>query len=215
MRIDIWSDVICPWCYLGSHRLQTALDEVGGDDIEIRWRAFQLDPTAPLESGVLRDRLESKYGPGSFDSMTRRLTELGRAEGLEYNFEIAKSPNTSDAHRLIAWSYDIAGSETQTALVRRLFRGYFTNGEDYSRHGDLLDAVADVNLDRDLAAKVLADGAYLDEVVEDQREAQVGGITGVPAFVIDGHWLIPGAQETDRFVAMINKVRANSNQDAG
>lgn len=210
VRIDIWSDVVCPWCYLGNHRLQSALDTVGRDDIEIRWRAFQLDPNAPLEAGELRSRLESKYGPGSFDSMTRRLTDLGRAEGLEYRFDKALSPNTRDAHRLIAWAYDAGGSEAQNALVERLFQGYFTNGEDYSRSEVLLDAVADVNLDRSAAQQVLDDGSYGEQVAEDQREAQEAGISGVPAFVIDGHWLIPGAQETERFVAMLEKVRAGA-----
>lgn len=210
MKIDIWSDIICPWCYLGSHRLQSALDIVGRDDIEIQWHAFQLDPNAPMEAGDLRTRLESKYGPGSFDSMTNRLSALGEAEGLDYRFEKALSPNTRDAHRLIAWSYDTDGPEAQNALVNRLFRGYFTNGEDLSRPEVLLDVVSEVDLDRVAAGQVLADDSYGTQVGDDQREANDSGITGVPAFVIDQHWLIPGAQETDRFVALIEKVRAGA-----
>ncbi len=209
MRIDIWSDIVCPWCYLGSRRLQAALKIVGDDDIEIHWRAYQLDPGAPAEAGELRSRLEAKYGPGSFASMTTRLTELGRHEGIDYRFDKALSPNTADAHRLIAWAHDVGGPAVQGQLVERLFLGYFTNGEDYSSHAALLDAVAEVNLDRDAASRVLVDGDYRDQVAEDQRQAQEAGITGVPAFVIDGHWLIPGAQETERFVALIEKVRTN------
>ena len=94
VRIDIWSDIVCPWCYLGAHRLQAALDIVGRDDIDVRWHAFQLDPNAPLEAGDMRTRLESKYGAGSFDSMTSRLVALGKAEGLDYQFDKALSPNT-------------------------------------------------------------------------------------------------------------------------
>jgi len=104
MRIDIWSDVVCPWCYLGSRRFAAALDQVGRDGVEIHWRAFQLDPAAPREPGDLRAALDRKYGPGSFDSMTPRLVALGEHEGIDYRCDLALRVNTADAHRLISWS---------------------------------------------------------------------------------------------------------------
>ena len=215
MRIDIWSDVVCPWCYLGANRLDTALDIVGRDGVDIRWHAFQLDPSARAEPRDLRATLEAKYGAGSFDSMTGRLVALGEAEGLEYRFDHALAINTADAHRLLSWAGDSAGDSAdagpgaQERLVRRFFVGYFTGGEDLSRHESLLDAVEQVGLDRDSAAAVLAGTEYAEQVVADQQGAHERGITGVPAFVIDDQWLIPGAQDVDRLVALLERVRGD------
>ncbi|CAN5393714.1 DsbA family oxidoreductase [soil metagenome] len=207
MRIDIWSDVVCPWCYLGAHRLELALDQVGRDDIEVRWHAFQLDPSAGPEAKPLRGALEAKYGPGTFDSMTGRLVDLGQAEGLDYHFDRALAINTADAHRLIAWSGDLEDDTAQDALVQRLFRGYFTDGENLSDRGALLNAVTEAGLDVDEAAQVLDSDRYVAQITDDQREAGELGITGVPAFVIDQKYLIPGAQDVDRIVAMLEQVR--------
>lgn len=203
MRIDIWSDVICPWCYLGSRRLDAALDQVGREDVEVRWRAFQLDPSAPAEPGDLRTALERKYGPGSFDSMTRRLEALGAAEGIEYRFDRALRVNTADAHRLIAW----AGSQgAQGALVERLFADYFTRGADLSDRAVLVAAATATGLDAATAADVLASGAFAEEIGADQVEAVDRGISGVPAFVVDDEWVIPGAQDTERMVQLLERV---------
>lgn len=215
MRIDIWSDVVCPWCYLGSHRLDDALEQVGRDGIEVRWHAYQLDPSHPAEPRDLRRVLEGKYGAGTFDQMTGRLVELGRAEGLEYRFDRALSVNTADAHRLVAWAgasdEDAAGRESaQDRLMQRLFRGYFRDGEDVSDHETLLAAVDAAGLDRASAAAVLEGDDYADQVRADQSAAQELGITGVPAFVIDDQWLIPGAQDVDRLVAMLQRVRGDA-----
>ena len=106
MRIDIWSDIVCPWCYLGRSRLRSALEQLEwADEVEVRWRAYQLDPRAPAEPGDLRASIERKYGPGAFDQMTTRLTALGQAEGIDYRFDRALRVNTTDAHRLMAWAW--------------------------------------------------------------------------------------------------------------
>ncbi len=207
MRIDIFSDVVCPWCYLGSKRLDAALDEVGRDDIEVHWRAFQLDPGAPVEPRDLRAALEAKYGPGSFDAMTQRLTTLGADVGIDYRFDRALAINTADAHRLVAWA---ASQGAQEPLVDRLFVDYFTDGRDLSSSEVLVVAAASVGLDAEVAAGVLGSDAYLDEVRGDQAEAHERGISGVPAFVIDDQWVIPGAQDVDRLVQLLGKVRARS-----
>ena len=220
MRIDIWSDVVCPWCYLGALRLRAALDRVGRDGIEVHWRAFQLDPSAPAEPRDLRRVLEGKYGEGTFDSMTGRLVELGRGEGIEYRFDRALSINTADAHRLAAWAGDPdgpqgGGAELQDRTVERLFRGYFTDGEDLSDHATLVSVAREVGLDAEAAQELLAGDRYREQVRDDQLVAQDRGITGVPAFVIDDQWLIPGAQDVDRLVALLERVRERSAEGAG
>lgn len=229
MRIDIWSDVVCPWCYLGARRLDAALDEVGRQDIEVRWRAFQLDPAAPSEPGDLRAAMERKYGPGAFDAMTGRLEGLGREVGIDYRFDRALRVNTADAHRLIAWAgsgdvmaadsvpggdetADTATSDTavttaQSLLVERLFDDYFTQGADVGRHDTLVEAAGSVGLDQDQAGEMLVAGSWSDQIRSDQAEAQERGISGVPAFVIDDDRVIPGAQDTERLVQLLLRVR--------
>jgi len=215
MRIDIWSDVVCPWCYLGAHRLDAALEQVGRDDVEVRWHAFQLDPSAPLEPKDLRTTLERKYGPGTFDSMTGRLVELGAAEGLEYRFDKALSVNTADAHRLIAWAGDLDDGTAddggaQGRLVAQLFRRHFTEGADVSDRELLLAAVGEAGLDTAAATAVLESDEYRSQITEDQLAAQELGITGVPAFVIDEKYLVPGAQDVERLVMMLERVRGEA-----
>lgn len=203
MRIDIWSDVVCPWCYLGSRRFAAALEQAALDDVEVHWRAFQLDPGAPREPGDLRAALERKYGPGAFDAMTQRLVALGAAEGIEYRFDRALRVNTADAHRLLAWAGTLGD---QWPLVDRLFEDYFTAGADLADHSTLVAAAASVGLEGEVAAEVLAGGAFDDRVRADQAEAHERGISGVPAFVVDDQWIIPGAQDTERLVQLLSRV---------
>jgi len=206
MRIDIWSDVICPWCYLGTSRLDAALDQLGWDDVEIHWRAFQLDPRAPAEPGDLEQAMERKYGPGAFRGMSKRLTELGAAEGLDYRFDLAQRVNTFDAHRLIAWAAEIGLSE-HDLLSRRLFRAYFTDGENVADHATLTRLATEVGLDGDAAAEVLDSKLFANEVLADQSEAHDRQVTGVPAFVINGAMMIPGAQEVDTMVRVLQRAK--------
>lgn len=207
MRIDVWSDVICPWCYLGVHRLEQALAQLGwGDEVEVHLRAFQLDPSAPTEPGDLRQALERKYGPGAFDSMTARLTRLGEAEGLDYRFDLALRVNTHDAHRLLAWA-DEQGADTQRALGQRLFLAYFTQGENIADHGSLARLAGQAGLDADAATEVLAGDAFAAEVRKDMDEARDRDIHGVPNFVIEDRFAIPGAQDVDTMVTLLERAR--------
>jgi predicted DsbA family dithiol-disulfide isomerase len=203
VRIDIWSDVICPWCYLGSHRLSAALDQLGADDVEVRWHAFELDPRAPAEPGDLRTALDRKYGPGSFDTMTPRLVALGAPEGIDYRFDRALRVNTFDAHRLLAWAAGQPGG--QGPLAERLFRAYFTDGADVSDHATLCRLVTESHGDAETAAVVLAGDAFADEVRADEAVARERSITGVPAFVVDDRVLIPGAQDVDTMVNILRR----------
>jgi predicted DsbA family dithiol-disulfide isomerase len=206
MRIDIWSDVICPWCFLGKRRFERALADVdGGDRIEVRWRAFLLDPTATREPGDLRRSLEKKYGPGAFDGMTERLTALGEPEGIDYRFDLAQRVSTIDAHRLLAWAWDTGGADGQGALAERLFLAYFHEGANVADHDVLAAAAADVDLDADQARLVLGSGRYQVEVRDDLDAATERQLTGVPAFVVADRLLIPGAQEVDTFRQLLTR----------
>jgi predicted DsbA family dithiol-disulfide isomerase len=204
VHIDIWSDVICPWCYLGSRRLDAALERLGRDDVEIRWHAFQLDPGAPPGSQDLRAALERKYGPGSFDAMTDRLTALGAAAGIDYRFDLARRVNTFDAHRILAWAATRPGG--QGLLVERLFLAYFTEGADVSDHATLTRLVEATGGDDVGAAAVLAGEEFGDEVRADVAAARARDISGVPAFVVDDRVMIPGAQDVDTFVNVLRRV---------
>jgi predicted DsbA family dithiol-disulfide isomerase len=207
VRIDIWSDVICPWCFLGKRRFDAAVEQLGGlEGVEIRWRAFQLDPRATAEPGDLRRSIEGKYGPGAFDNMTNRLVGLGLQEGIEYQFDIAKRVNTFDAHRLVAWSWEQGGAETQTALVERLFRAYFEEGANVADHAELATLAGEVNLDVEEASEILRGDGYADEVRAELEGAVERGIAAVPSFVVNDQFVIPGAQDTDTFVNLLGRV---------
>ena len=212
MRIDIWSDMVCPWCYLGHRRFELALDELraeGKDDFDVRWHAFELDPTAPAEPGDLRAVIEKKYGPGAFDGMTGRLTALGEAEGLDYRFDLARRVNTFDAHRLTAWAAS-DGPQAQDAMLRRLFRAYFTEGATLSDHEVLAALAAEVGRDGESALAMLAGDDFADDVRADEAMAQDLGVGGVPAFVLDRQFLVSGAQDTETFVRLLRKAAENS-----
>jgi predicted DsbA family dithiol-disulfide isomerase len=211
VRIDIWSDVVCPWCFLGKRRLERALASIEwGDDVELRWRAYQLDPRATTEPGDLRLAIDRKYGPGGFDSMVGRLTPLGREEGITYDFARAKRVNTRDAHRLLAWAWEIAGPEGQGRLQERLFLAYFTEGGNVADPAELAGYATDAGLDPDAAAEVLDGEAFDDHVAADIALAREREISGVPAFVIDDRFMIPGAQPVETFVAVLERARARA-----
>jgi predicted DsbA family dithiol-disulfide isomerase len=214
VRIDVFSDVVCPWCALGARRLRAALVELDGsgvlpiDEVQVRWRAFQLDPGAPAEPGDLRAALEAKYGPGAFDTMTGRLTALGEPAGIDFRFDRAVRTNTFDAHRLIAWA---AGQPAgQDALVEALFVAYFTDGADVADHDTLVRLAEQSGLDGPGARGVLGGRTFADEVLADREEAREADITGVPAFVIDRRALIPGAQEVDTMVRVLARQAGRS-----
>lgn len=208
MRIDIWSDVICPWCFLGKRRFERALTSLSwSGEVVVRWRAYQLDPRASAVPGDLRASIEAKYGPGSFDGMTARLGKLGGAEGIGYRFDRAQRVNTLDAHRLLAWAWDTGGASAQDRLQERIFRAYFEDGANVADHTALAGFAADAGLDAGAAATVLSGRAFADEVAAELQGAVDRELTGVPAFVIEDRVLIPGAQEVETFVAVLERAR--------
>lgn len=204
MRIDIWSDVVCPWCYLGHRRFAAGLARLPGLEVDVHWRAYELDPRAPREPQDLVAVLERKYGPGAHAAMTRRLTALGADEGIDYRFDLTQRVNTFDAHRLLAWS--ATRPHGQDPMVEALFAAYFTQGANVADPGTLLGIVERIGGDRAAAAALLAGDDFADAVRADEAEAREQEVTGVPAFVLAERVMIPGAQDVDTFVRVIERA---------
>jgi predicted DsbA family dithiol-disulfide isomerase len=193
LTIDIVSDVVCPWCYLGEKRLEQALAEEAGP-IVVRWRPYQLDPTIP-EGGLDRaEYMEKKFGKsGRLQSVHDNLTRLGAEVGLPFAFDkITRSPNTLDAHRLIRWA---ASAGVQSRVVDRLFEAYFVEGRDIGDRVALTEIAAECGLDADLVERLLAEGADSEVVRQEVEQAQAMGVSGVPFFIFAGRLGVPGAQE--------------------
>ncbi|MEO6627225.1 MAG: DsbA family oxidoreductase [Aquihabitans sp.] len=194
MKIEIWSDVACPWCYIGKRRFDVALSRFGhGDDVDVRWRSFELDPAAPaIREEPYLDRLAAKYRMTlpEADALIDRMIEAGAQNGVVLRFDKARPANTFDAHRLLHLA---AERGVQPELKERLLRATFTKGAQIADH-DVLVAVADESgLDVDEVRAVLAGHRFADEVRADERRAADLGITSVPFFVIGGLGL-SGAQ---------------------
>ena len=195
MLVEIWSDVVCPWCAIGEARFARALASLDRRDaVEVRWRSFELDPTAPaVRDGDHVDHLARKYGRtrDEAQAMIGSVTAAGAAEGLDFRFDRARAGNTFDAHRLLHLAADHG---RQPALLDRLFRGYFTEGEPIGDHDALRRLASAVGLDDTEVADVLAGDRYAAAVRADEQQAARYGIRGVPFFVLDGRFGVSGAQ---------------------
>ena len=207
MQVEIWSDVVCPWCYLGKKRFERALaDFEHGDQVQVVYRSFELDPTAP--EGVTTptvERLAEKYGmsPSEADKAQRQMEERAAADGLTFRMAGLRSGNTRDAHRLLQLAKE-AG--LQGELMERLQRGYFTDQESIFDHAELTRLATEAGLDRDDVAAVLASDRYTDHVETDEQMAQALGATGVPLFVIDRKYGISGAQPPETIASVLAQV---------
>jgi predicted DsbA family dithiol-disulfide isomerase len=203
MRVEIWSDVVCPWCYVGTRRFSAALDRFDGD-VDVSYQAFELDPTVPPGGMDLADYLARKFGsPAALDRVHNRLAQVGAEAGIDFRWDGKRRVNTFDAHRLGAWAEGAGGADARAALEQRLFRAYFTENPDVADHGVLARLAAEVGLDASLAADALATGAGGDKVRAEEAQATELGISAVPTFVIEGRWAIPGAQDVDTFLKVL------------
>jgi predicted DsbA family dithiol-disulfide isomerase len=199
LRVDVWSDIACPWCYIGKRRLEGALARFPHRDrVSVVWRAFELDPSAPLERdpGVSYvARISKKYGASASEAeaMLARVVEAGRGEGLDLRFDRARSGNTFDAHRIL----HLAGERgMQDALKERYLRAYLTEGELIGDHETLVRLGAEVGLPPEEIRAALASEDTAAAVRVDEREAHELGIRGVPFFLI-GRYAVSGAQPSD------------------
>ena len=211
MQVEIWSDVVCPWCYIGKRRFEAALARFAHrDDVQVSYRSFELDPNAPRGSNKSTSEvLASKYGVSleRATAMNDRVSRLAAEEGLEYHLERARYANTFDAHRMIHLA---AEHGLQHEAKERLMYAYFTEGEDVGDAETLVRLVGEIGVDAAEARAALADDAYADAVRADLRRARGFGIQGVPFFVIDEQYGISGAQPTDEMLAVLDHVWAEA-----
>ena len=198
MEIDIYSDPICPWCYIGKRRLEQALERRQAHGATIRWRAFQLNPDMPVE-GIERDRyLTLKFGGSArADQLYENIRLVGETVGIDFAFDkIARTPNTLQAHRLIRYA---DGTPYADIVIERLFHRYFVDGGMIDRTEDLIEVAVEVGLDEAAATAYLQSDENLNEVRQEDSAARRLGIQGVPCFIVNNQYALSGAQEPEAF----------------
>ena len=207
LKIEVYSDVVCPWCYVGKRRLERALTEFGGD-VRVTWRPFQLNPTMPKEGMDRTAYLEAKFGSlDSFRQLEEHVLAAGAAERIPFAFEkIAKTPNTFAAHRLI-WLGEREGC--QNAVVDALFRGYFEEGADIGSIAALVRLAEEAGLHREVVERFLRSDEGTAEVKAEEAAGHQLGIRGVPYFVVNGTYAISGAQPVETFVSSLKRIAAD------
>ena len=209
LRVEIWSDIACPWCYVGKRRFEAALASFEHrDQVQVTWRSFELDPSAPLErEGDGATRLAEKYGTTRERAleMHRHMTEVAAGDGLEFRFDIARGGNTFDAHRLLHLA---AERGVQDALKERLMRAYLTEGELIGDHAVLLRLAREAGIPEQEALDVLDSERFADEVRADERTAASLGISAVPFFVVDRAFGASGAQPPEVLLDLLRRASA-------
>jgi predicted DsbA family dithiol-disulfide isomerase len=216
MQVEIWSDIACPWCYIGKRRFEAALaDFEGSDDVHVTWRSFELDPHAPRERPVdAATHLAQKYGRTRDEALQMQagMTEVAAREGLDFRFDLARGGNTFDAHRLLHLA---AAHGSQDALKERLFRAYLSEGQPIGDPQALGSAALDVGLPAEEVEELLSTDRYAEEVRADERDAAALGITAVPFFVVDRSLAVSGAQPPGVLLELLRKGSAEPAVAAG
>jgi len=209
VSVDVVSDVVCPWCFIGQKRLDKALEAVPDVEVHVRWRPFQLDPTIPADGLDRRSYMLGKFGSEQrIREIHARIEPLGAAEGIAFAFDAIKvAPNTLDAHRLIRWA-GAAGEDIQNRLVRRLFQLYFEQGANVGDHAVLLKAASDAGMDTAVVETLLPTDADADAVRSEIATASRMGVTGVPCFLLEGKYAVMGAQDTATLADAIRQIAA-------
>ncbi len=205
MQIDVVSDTVCPWCFIGKRRLGRALAMRPEIAATVVWRPYQLDPTIPREGVDRRAYLKAKFGDSPRTAaMGETIRGEGLGEGIDFALDkIAKSPNTLDSHRLIRWA---GGAGKQDEVVERLFEAYFIDGRDIGDAGVLTKIAFEAGMDADLVAELLAKGADFEAVEREAGMANQMGISGVPTFIFDSRMMISGAREPEILVKIIDRA---------
>ncbi|WP_248924170.1 DsbA family oxidoreductase [Paenibacillus hamazuiensis] len=207
MNVEIWSDFVCPFCYIGKRRFEEALQQFSGkSEVNIVFRSFELDPDAPRDAGHdVHDMLAAKYGMSreQAKAMNANVDEQARSVGLTYHTDTRVLTNTLDAHRLTHFA---ARHGKGSEMAERLFRAHFTESKHIGDHDTLAALAAEAGLDRSGAAAMLAGGEYAQEVRGDEREAASLGVRGVPFFVIDRKYAVSGAQPSEVFLNALEKA---------
>jgi len=216
--VEIWSDVVCPWCHIGKRRFEAALARFPHRDaVEVEWKAFELDPGAPSAAAGdpvsptdYAERLARKYGTSvaGAQQMTDHMTQQAAAEGLDFRFDRAVRANTFDSHQVIHLA---AERGVQDAVKERLLTAYFSDGEAVGDRETLVRLAAEAGLDADEVREVLEDQRYAGAVRADEAEAATLGISGVPFFVVDRKYGVSGAQPADQLLAVLDRAWSERN----
>jgi predicted DsbA family dithiol-disulfide isomerase len=210
IKVDIWSDIACPWCYIGKRKFEagSGLFAGAGDErgVEVEYHSFELSPDTPVGfDGSETDFLAGHKGmqPAQVNEMLERVTGIASESGLNYNFDILKHTNTVKAHQLLHYA---KAHGKQLEATERLLKAYFIDGRHVGRAEDLADLASEIGLDRDDVLRSLTEDEFLADVRADQALAQEYGIQGVPFFVIDGKYGVSGAQEAATFAQVLEQV---------
>ena len=207
MKVEIWSDVMCPFCYIGKRRFEKALEQFPGrDSIEVVWKSFQLNPAMKTEPGKNINQYLSEVKGWSLAQAKQAndyVTSMAKEVGLNYDFDKAVVANSFDAHRLVQLA-KVNGKGD--AMEEQLFKAYFTEGKNIADHDTLVQLAAAIGLDEEAVKKVLNSNEYADAVERDIYEAQQIGVRGVPYFVLNDRYAVSGAQATETFLGALNKA---------
>jgi predicted DsbA family dithiol-disulfide isomerase len=209
ISIDVVSDVVCPWCFIGQKRLDAALGDIGDIDVRVHWRPYQLDPTIPPEGKDRQRYMLDKFGdPERIKQMHANVEAIGETVGIDFAFDAIKvAPNTLDAHRVIRWA-GTTGADVQNRLTRRLFKLYFEEGANVGDHAVLIEAARESGMDAAVVETLLATDADVDAVTTEIATAQRMGVRGVPCFLIEGKYAVMGAQESATIADAIRQIAA-------
>jgi predicted DsbA family dithiol-disulfide isomerase len=204
LHIDVVSDVVCPWCFIGKHRLETALTLVPDIPVAINWRPYSLNPWVPREGIDRQTYLETKFGSAErYAVIAERVVAAAAMEGLLYASDaIGRQPNTLDCHRLILWSRN---ATDPAKMKQRLMELYFSGGADLTDSKTLIQAAVDCGMDCDLVRRLLASDADVDRVENEANAAKEAGIDGVPCFVFGGSVIVTGAQSPEYLASAIER----------
>jgi predicted DsbA family dithiol-disulfide isomerase len=212
MRIEIFSDVICPWCFIGKRRFETAISRLRdrGVDVQVDYmfRPFQLDPTAPTDSPTpAKDAYAKKFGgPERATEILDHVTSVAAQDEITFNMDIAVRANTFLAHRLLSYALKQHGAAVQIPLKERIMDAYFTDGKNIGDIDVLADCAESAGIDRTEAHTFLSGDELVDEVRSEIAEAAEYGVTAVPTFIINGQWSVPGAQDVEMFERIIERI---------
>lgn len=210
MNIEIWSDVACPYCYIGKAHLEEALKQLPETTANITWKSFELDPNAPPEPQAdIFDTLATKYGKDRewAIQMNKNMTRMAEKAGLNFNMDEVKPTNTFKAHRMIHFA---ESKGLQNEMKERLLKAYFTEGKNVGDESNLIELAGEIGLDTNEAMKVLNEKQYTDAVLKDVERAHKIGVQGVPFFLINNKYGLSGAQPVEVFIEALDKIRKES-----
>jgi predicted DsbA family dithiol-disulfide isomerase len=215
LLVEVWSDLVCPWCYLGKRRLEQALEQFPERDrVDVVWRSFELEPDAPTTPEPRAEALVRRYGmtPEQAAERDATMTALAAEAGLDYRPDLVLLGNTFDAHRIL---HAAAAAGLQAPAKERMLRAYFTEGRALSDPDTLVELAGEAGLDTEAARAALADGSHADEVRAEEREAAQLGITGVPFFVLGRRYAVSGAQPAELVLQALERAFAETVTEAG